>query len=91
MQLEGLSRWHVIWFLAWTFVLIGTVSSSAPYTLNWAFASEIANRVRQGGEAAVEKSGNWAESTDAWSRARWGDKKQQKAVCYDSSTGQICK
>lgn len=92
MQLEGLSRWHVIWFLAWTFVLIGTMSSSAPYTLNWGFAIEIVNRVKQGGEIAIDKSGDLAESTDAWSRQRWGDKKQQKrTVCYDSSSGKVCK
>lgn len=93
MQLEGLSRWHVIWFFAWTFVLIGTVSSSAPYTLNWAFASEIANRIKQGGEIAVDKSGDWAESTDAWSRQRWEAKGKDKGrtVCYDSSSGKICK
>lgn len=93
MQLEGLGRAHVFWFVAWTFVLMGIISSPAPYTLNWAFASEIANRIKQGGEIAVDKSGDWAESTDAWSRQRWEakGKDKERRICYDSSTGQVCK
>ena len=92
MNLEGLSRWHVLWFIAWTFVLIGTVSSPAPHTLNWSVASEIANRLKQGGEVAIDKSGDWAETTDQWSRQRWEAKgKSKRRICYDSSAGQICK
>lgn len=92
MQLEGLSRQHVFWFLVWTFVLMGIVSSSAPYTLNWAFASEIAQRIKQGSTTATEKAGEWAENTDTWSKERWESKGQKGGkICYGSSNGQVCK